>query len=206
MNKDINPGGENVSNKKYDDTIRKKAYDLYCTGLLFREISEKLGVNCSTIRNWCQREEWDKKSKNIKTIKRIAAQKRKEETKRKKTKKRIRENLENKNKKAINQLLENNELTDSEKMFCIYYVDCFNATKAYMKAFPGTDRITAGPKGHVLLKKNKIKDEVNILKANKFNRAMLEGDDIFQQFIDIAFADIGDFLEFKSEKKLQWKN
>ena len=33
---------------------------------------------------------------------------------------------------------------------------------------------------------------------------MLSEDDIFQKYIDIAFSDISDFLEFKRVKKMKW--
>ena len=45
-----------------------------------------------------------------------------------------------------------------------------------------------------------VKDELQKLKQAKLNRAMLSEDDIFQKYIDIAFADITDFLEFGNEE------
>lgn len=35
----------------------------------------------------------------------------------------------------VKQVIENPKLTDKQRLFCIYYVRCFNAVKAYQKAY-----------------------------------------------------------------------
>ena len=35
----------------------------------------------------------------------------------------------------VEQVIENPELTDKQRLFCIYYVRCFNDVKAYQKAY-----------------------------------------------------------------------
>ena len=81
----------------------------------------------------------------------------------------------------------------------MYFSKCFNATKAYQKAY-GVDAYTASANGSRLLTNDKIKAEIQRLKRAKLNQAMLEPEDIFQKYMDIAFADITDFVEFGQEE------
>jgi phage terminase small subunit len=52
--------------------------------------------------------------------------------------------------KIITELMNNDELTDKRKLFCLYYLQWFNATKAYQKAFE-VDYKTANVNGARLL-------------------------------------------------------
>lgn len=52
---------------------------------------------------------------------------------------------------VIDELVENDELKDRQKAFCLYYLQRYNATWAYQKAY-GADYSTAGRNGHRLLK------------------------------------------------------
>lgn len=99
---------------------------------------------------------------------------------------------------AVGQVIENAELTDKQRLFCLYYVKCFNATKAYQKAFQ-VDYATACGNASNLLKSIEIKNEILRLKQNRLNREMLDESDIFQKYMDIAFSDITDFVEFGQE-------
>ena len=99
---------------------------------------------------------------------------------------------------AVEQVIENAELTDKQRLFCILYVKCFNATKAYQKAY-GCSYETALTNGSVLLGNTRIKNEILRLKQNRLNREMLDESDIFQKYMDIAFSDVTDFVEFGQE-------
>lgn len=46
----------------------------------------------------------------------------------------------------------------------------------------------------------KVRDEILKLKTERLNREMLNEDDIFQKYMDIAFADITDYVEFGTEE------
>ena len=59
-------------------------------------------------------------------------------------------------------VLENTELTDKQRLFCIYYIKCFNATKAYQKAYQ-CDYITAKSNGYRLLTNAYIKQKIERL-------------------------------------------
>ena len=95
-------------------------------------------------------------------------------------------------------MIENAVLSDKQRLFCIYYIRCFNATRAYQKAY-GVDYTTAASIGYRLLEKDGVKEEITRLKKNRLNREMLSEEDIFQKYLDIAFADITDYIEFGSE-------
>lgn len=95
----------------------------------------------------------------------------------------------------IDSVMNNKELTDKQRMFCVYYIRCFNATKSYQKAYESTYDV-ANSEGYKLLVIPRIKAQIDKLKHNKLNKALLSEEDIFQKMIDIAFADITDFINF----------
>ena len=89
-------------------------------------------------------------------------------------------------------------MTDKQQLFCIHYIRCFNATKAYQKAY-GVDYATAASIGYRLLEKDGVKQEIHRLKQDRLNREFLSESDVFQKYMDIAFADVTDFVEFGNE-------
>ena len=97
------------------------------------------------------------------------------------------------------QVIDNPDLTDKQRLFCLHYVRCFNATKAYQKAY-GCGYDVANSEGYKLLVKPCIKNEIQRLKQNRLNREMLDESDIFQKYMDIAFSDITDYVTFGQEE------
>ena len=95
--------------------------------------------------------------------------------------------------------MENPDLTDKQRLFCLHYVRCFNATKAYQKAYSCSYE-TAAAIGYRMLENVGVKDEINRLKQSRMNRELLDEHDIFQKYMDIAFADITDYVEFGQEQ------
>lgn len=93
----------------------------------------------------------------------------------------------------------NDELTDQQQLFCLYQSRMFNYTKAYMKAYPGCTYASAAVLGSRLMKNPVIRKEIEQLKQNHMNREMLKQEDIFQKFMDIAFADVTDYVSFGRE-------
>lgn len=172
---------------------RDLAYKDYMEGMKYKDIAEKYNVSMATVKSWKTRYKWDRKSMHTKQ----------EENKKVCIQKDSNSDKENNIKKAtydeVKEVLNNTELTDKQRLFCIYYIKCFNATKAYQKAY-GCDYITAKSNGYRLLTNAYIKQEIEALKQNRFNRAMISEDDIFQRYIDIAFSDITDYLDFGNEE------
>lgn len=104
-----------------------------------------------------------------------------------------------KNKATVKEpVIENDELNDKQRLFCVYYIKYFNATKAYQKAYE-CEYTTAMVNGSRLLRNAKISDEIDRLKAEQANELKLDVRDVLQKYIDIAFADITDFVEFGRE-------
>lgn len=168
------------------DPRAEQAEKLFREGKKLIEIAETLGVPEGTVRSWKNRYNWDDKSNaTLQNKKRNVAKK-----------------INTKNKAAedaVNQVMENTDLTDKQRLFCVLYVRSFNATKAYQKAYRCSYE-TAMVEGWNTLRNPKIRDEISRLKQNRLNREMLDEHDIFQKYMDIAFADITDFVEFGREK------
>lgn len=168
---------------------RESAHSDYMNGMKYKDIAKKYDVSLSTVKSWKTRYKWDRKSTRTKQ------EEIKKECKQKENKKKREEKVVY---NEVKEVLNNSELTDKQKLFCIYYIRCFNATKAATKA--GYSKDSAGEQGYQLLQKTSIKKEIERLKQNKFNRAMLSEDDIFQKYIDIAFSDITDYIEFGTKE------
>lgn len=170
---------------KAKDARVDKAFELYKQGLKLIEIANRLGIAEGTVRSWKNRYKWDDNGN--------ATLQKKEEKECSVAKKKS-----NKKKAVaaeVETVMRNAELTDKQQLFCIFYIRCFNATKAYQKAY-GCDYGTAVVNGSRLLGNAKIKEKILELKQERLNREFLSEEDIFQKYMDIAFADIVDFTEF----------
>ena len=55
--------------------------------------------------------------------------------------------------------------------------------------------------GPRLLGNARVKTEIQALKQSRLNRELLDEHDIFQKYMDIAFADITDFVQFGQEEE-----
>ena len=164
----------------------EKARKLYKKGMKLVEIASQLDVPPGTVRRWKSTYHWDGEHQSERSEKK---------SERSENKKSVR-------KKAIadevKQVMQNTELTDKQQLFCIHYIRCFNATKAYQKAY-GVDYATAASIGYRLLEKDGVKQEIHRLKQDRLNREFLSESDVFQKYMDIAFADVTDFVEFGNE-------
>lgn len=171
------------------EDVKINAKEEYLKGAKQKDICTKYNISINTLKSWIKRYKWseEKKNKGAPKNKRGAPF-----------------NIDKKNAEKqvanyeVESALENDELTEKQRLFCVYYVKSFNATKSAIKA--GYSRKTAEQIGYQLLQKTSVKSEIQKLKQNKLNRVMLSEDDIFQKYIDIAFADITDYLQFGSKE------
>lgn len=161
---------------------RDKAYQIWIKSnktKTSKEIAKELGVSESQIRKWKAQDKWNgntgKKTKSDVTKKKAIAE-------------------------DVQHVLDNPDLTDKQRLFCLYYVRSFNATKSYQKAYECSYG-SAAVGGFDLLRNPKIKSEIYKLKQNRLNREMLTVDDIVQKYMDIAFADITDYVTFGQETR-----
>lgn len=159
----------------------------YVAGMKYKDIAAKYGVSMNTVKSWKKRYAW---SRNKKTgcIQKGCTQNKKGAHK----KEAVAED--------VSQVVINDELTDQQQLFCLYQSRMFNYTKAYMKAYPGCTYASAAVLGSRLMKNQVIRKEIEQLKQNHMNRELLKQEDIFQKFMDIAFADMNDFISFGQEE------
>ena len=164
----------------------EQAKTLYDKGLKLIDIANQLGIPEGTVRSWKNRYNWDC---NVAKEKRNVA----------KTKKNKKQNQEEPSVDEVSSIIENPELTDKQRLFCIHYIRSFNATKAYQKAY-GCSYENAMQNGSRMLRNDKVKEEILRLKQERLNREFLSEADIFQKYMDIAFADITDYMTFGTEE------
>ena len=153
----------------------------YMSGMKYKDIADKYGVSINTVKSWKKRYNWERK-KGCTQNKKGCTQKMAE-------KKAVAD--------EVKQVIQNTDLTDKQQLFCIHYIRCFNATKAYQKAY-GCGYTTAVTNGPALLGNTRIKEEILQLKQDRLNREFLSESDIFQKYMDIAFADINDFVDISA--------
>lgn len=168
---------------------REKAFEIYKKHkgeIDLVEIASQLNLAAGTVRGWKSKDKWDEKM-NGTLRKNMERSKRKSENKKKA------------NAEVIDQIIENPDLNDKQRLFCVLYVKCFNATKAYQKAYECSYE-TATANGPRMLGNARVKEEIQCLKQNRLNRELISEADIFQKYIDIAFADITDYMEFGTEE------
>lgn len=168
---------------------REKAFEIYKKHkgeIDLVEIASQLNLAAGTVRGWKSKDKWDEKM-NGTLRKNMERYKRKSENKKKA------------NAEVIDQIIENPDLNDKQRLFCALYVKCFNATKAYQKAYECSYE-TATVNGPRMLGNARVKEEIQCLKQNRLNRELISEADIFQKYIDIAFADITDYMEFGTEE------
>ncbi len=179
---------------------RDKAYEIYKDhngDIKLKDIANELDIKDSQIRKWKSQDRWDDKLKGALPIKKGNV------TNKNKNKTNIKKDIKEPVAEEVKEVLENTELTDKQRLFCIYYIKYFNATKAYQKAYKCSYE-TAMVNGFNLLRNTKIELEIEKLKQHKLNQVMLSEEDIFQRYMDIAFSDIGDYLSFKKVRKNKW--
>lgn len=144
----------------------------------FKELAEKHGLKDSTIRSRKNREKWQRG--NVERNAKPATQRKK--------------NVATK-KEEFEPVVLSEDMTDKQRLFCIYYIKYFNATKAYQKAYQCSYE-AAMRNGHRLMKNDEITQEIDRLKAEQMTDLKLDVRDVLQKYIDIAFADITDFARF----------
>lgn len=165
----------------------EKARELYKGGMKLVEIASQLEVPAGTVRRWKSTYHWDGEQQSERSKKKSE----RSESKKSVTKNAVAD--------EVKQVIQNTDLTDKQQLFCIHYIRCFNATKAYQKAY-GCGYTTAVTNGPALLRNTRIKEEILRLKQDRLNREFLSEADIFQKYMDIAFSDVTDFLEFGTEE------
>jgi phage terminase small subunit len=146
------------------------------TNITLKALAEKYSIKIGTLKSRKSREGWNRNA----TLKKDAKKKK----------------VATHKKDAMPQpVILSEELTEKQKLFCLYYTKYYNATKAYQKAYDCA-YTTAMVNGSGLLRNTKVKAEIDRLKAEQQQGLFLDGMAVLQKYIDIAFADISDFIQF----------
>ncbi|HDR7669575.1 TPA: terminase small subunit [Bacillus wiedmannii] len=161
---------------------RDKAFEIYKAskgGKPLVEIAEELGIrNPSQIRKWKSQDKWDEKiNGNVTIAKRSVT------------------NVKNpKTKEKLKEILEDEELTEKERLFCLYYVKYFNGTQAALKA--GYSKDGAHVQASRLLRRERVSSYIKELKGELVENVFVEAMDVLKEYIKIAFADITNYVTF----------
>lgn len=172
---------------------RDKAKELYINNkgkMMLKDIASELDIPDTQIRKWKSIDKWDEELKGNVTIpKRNVTNQAKG----------IEEHPEVELLPEEIETLANEELTEKQRLFCLYYVRWFNATKAYQKVYE-CDYFTALANGPRLLGNVRIKEEIQRIKDAKIKQAMYTTEDFFQKMMEIAYSDATDYMTFGQEE------
>ena len=157
------------------------AFEDYKNGMKQKEIAKKYNTTINTVKSWSRRYEWSKKKKKC------AHQNKSVHTKKE-------------CKKIAEEIVETSELDEEHQLFCIYYLKYHNKVKAYQKVKPNTPYNSACVMASRWSKQPAVIEEINRLKKELYEDALLDPHDIVQKYIDIAFADLNDYLEYGQEE------
>jgi len=154
----------------------------YMAGMKYKDIAEKYGVSLNTVKSWKQRY-WTKNKKSMHTKQEKVC-----------TQREYSKPFDD----GTRETMLNENLTPEQRLFCIYYSKIFNATQSYLKAY-GCSYNTAMVEGSNLLRNPKIRAEIQRLQEIKRQQIVANTEDIVDLHMRIAFADIGDYVEFGRE-------
>lgn len=166
-------------NPKRDEA--RRLYDDSGGTIVLSDLAKKLGLPASRIRKWKAEDQWERSDSEIKE--RSFTQKA-----RKKIKKRLFDSVDN-----------NEELTERERLFCVFYNNSHNATQSYLKAYGGI-KGSAGVLGHRLTQKVKIQKTLKELRDIMRTDIDIEVYDLLRYCMKVVGADIGDYVKFGREK------
>ena len=167
---------------KAKDARADKAFEMYRQGLKLTEIASQLEVAEGTVRSWKNRYKWDGEAN-------ATLQKKKRNVAKKKTGKMV------SNDEPKIAAVENSNLNEKQRLFCLYFVNCRNKVKAYQKAYQCSYE-NACAHASTLWKNVEVQKEINKLLEEYREEVKIDTADLFRWYLDIARADITDYVEF----------
>ena len=162
----------------------KEAEKDYLLGMKYKDIASKYDVSINTVKSWKSRHGWQRGAPDKKSV----------HTKPKKVAPKI-----------IDELEANDKLTEKQKSFCLFYLQQFNATQAYQKAYGATYE-TSRVEGSRNLAKPNVKQQIAKLKKQLHSDIYISIDDIVKEYAKQAFASLGDVLDYKIHKEIVMDN
>lgn len=91
-------------------------------------------------------------------------------------------------------------LNDKQKLFCLSYLQCFNATKAYKEAYSSIKSDdTAAVSGARLLRNDKVKQALNEKLGDFWKEKGEMVGRTLKEIMALAFSDIDDIVQIKGD-------
>ena len=151
----------------------------YLAGMKYKDIAKKYGVALSTVKSWKTRNKWQRN--NATKRKSMHTKQKSTRTKREKVAPSL----------PSPELPNNDELTDKQRAFCLYYLQRYNATWAYQKAYGGNyeTALRAGPR---LLGNVGVKNYLAELKKQQSQDLYATANDILLRYLKQATSDVTD--------------
>ncbi|MDD9312654.1 terminase small subunit [Cytobacillus firmus] len=170
------------------DEIRK---EFETSKVTLKTLAEKYDVKIGTLKSRKSREGWtrDPTKKDATKKQKVATSNQKDATKKERV---INEYATSE--VTLDNFLEDSDLTEKQRLFCLYYVRSFNATQSAINA--GYSKVTAHVQGPRLLGNVKVREEIKRVKQHMTNELFIEAVDVLNKYIKIAFSDITDYLTF----------
>lgn len=161
------------------------AYKDYKAKMKYKDIAEKYDVSINTVKSWKSRH-WNKMDAG-ETIK--STPNKKDATNKKGTH----------TIKRVQPVIANDNLTEQQKLFCLYYIKSLNATQSYMKAYQ-CSWVTANARAYLLLGYVGVKEELDRLKAEMHQDLYIDAKRVLAEYAKQASSDINDFLDYGTKE------
>ncbi|QLE64000.1 terminase [Furfurilactobacillus rossiae] len=163
-----------------DEQIHNAEQD-YVDGMKYKDIAAKYSVSINTVKSWRKRHGWTRSTGAPKTAKRVHPKTRGAPA------------------KIANDLEANGELNDKQKLFCLFYLQSFNATSSYQRAYE-VDHKTAMASGSRMLSNVKVQAEISKLRTERQKSEFISAQDVLHELKRQAFANIGDIVDVETKQ------
>ena len=163
----------------------------YLAGMKYKDIAKKYGVALSTVKSWKTRNKWQRNN---------ATKKKSMHTKVKSTRtkqEKVAPSL------SPPELPDSDGLNDKQKAFCLYYLQRYNATWAYQKAYGGSYE-KAHSNATRMMANDGIKKYLTELKKQQSQDLYATANDILLRYLNQATSNVTDVLSFRTEKHLAY--
>lgn len=166
----------------------EKAERDYLAGAKYKDIATKYGVSVNTVKSWRKRYGWSRDGKKGCTPNAPQNEKRLHPKKEKVAPVQPEPVLE-----GFDEV-ESGGLSENQRLFCLYYVKYRSQVKAYQKAYQCSYE-NACACAYKVWKKQEVQTEIKKLLDEVHEGIKIDIEDLIQQQIDIARADIMDFVD-----------
>lgn len=169
----------------------EKAEKDYLDGAKYKDIAAKYGVTINTVKSWKVRYGWSRGGeKGVHT-------KRTQKSKKCAHKKAEAAPVQPEPEQDDFVEMENGGLSENQRLFCLYYVKYRSQVKAYQKAYQCSYE-NACTNAHKVGKNKEVQAEIKKLLKEVHEGIKIDIEDLIQQQIDIARADVTDFVDIRN--------